>query len=118
MLVSCPLNLLPLGGDHTGSAAARLLHRALKKRGLIKKLSRWHYRNIVDLFLTSLVTDLVGSTADNASSNRKMNRVLARRIARDHHIYLDPDDIQVGCAGHVVNLGAQYVPPSASHTLI
>ncbi|KAL1942606.1 hypothetical protein VTO73DRAFT_4846 [Trametes versicolor] len=82
-----PLNLVPLQGDHSGAAVAKLLFRALKRRHIIKKLQ--------------------ASTSDNASNNGTMNRALSKMIHKAVGLRLKVSDIQIGCGAHVTHLVVQ-----------
>ncbi|CDO77468.1 hypothetical protein BN946_scf184902.g2 [Trametes cinnabarina] len=86
-LVEYPLELLPLDGNHTGTASAKLIYKALCRCHATRKLS-------MSFTLT----------ADNASFNGKMNRVLSRLITQGDGILLDPKDIQMGDFLHALGL--------------
>ncbi|PCH34258.1 hypothetical protein WOLCODRAFT_15209 [Wolfiporia cocos MD-104 SS10] len=82
-LIEHVLELLPLDGDHSGAASAKLIFNALHRRKVTDKLRNIHASCI-----------LVASTADNAASNSTMNHTLSTMIQKKHGILLDPQEIQ------------------------
>ena len=106
-LIDVVLDLLPLEGDHSGAASGKAIFKSLLSKELLEKL-----RKDARLPLTSQRSahrNIVASAADNASSNATQNRSLCRRILKKLGLALDSDEMQIGCAGHVVHLVVQYV---------
>ncbi|KAK6988651.1 reverse transcriptase-RNase H-integrase [Favolaschia claudopus] len=83
------LDLIPLDGDHSGEAVAKLVYASLARRK-------------VDALLFSC-----GS--DNASCNGTMCRGLVRFCIRGNPLVGSARNMQIGCGGHVTNLVAQTV---------
>ncbi|TFY75902.1 hypothetical protein EWM64_g8111 [Hericium alpestre] len=83
------LEFIPLDGDHSGKTSGRLIFKALKKYGVTKKL--------------------ITNTADNTASNNLMNRAIAKRLLKAHKIDASAEQIQIGCAAHVLNLVVQAI---------
>ncbi|KAF7358398.1 hypothetical protein MVEN_00889900 [Mycena venus] len=82
------IDLLPLDGDHSGAASGRLMFHSLKERKLVGKLS--------------------ASGGDNASSNGHLFQTICTLMWRIN-LHLDARNMQIGCAGHVLNIVAQTI---------
>ncbi|KAF7358263.1 hypothetical protein MVEN_00875400 [Mycena venus] len=82
------IDLLPLDGDHSGAASGRLMFHSLKERKLVGKLS--------------------ASGGDNASRNGPLCETICKLMWRIN-LHLDARNMQIGCAGHVLNIVAQTI---------
>ena len=98
------LELLPLSGDHSGKASGRLIFKALKRRGIERKLSTWP---LVTAANRSLTRTLVANSADNASSNGPLNKTISKCLQKVSGFHINARNMQVGCGGHVLNISSQ-----------
>jgi hypothetical protein len=106
-LNECVLELLPLSGDHSGKASGKLIFKALQRRGIETKLSK----HLIVLFGQSHLNNsdpgTVANGADNTSSNGPLNRTLSKYLQKVSNVHIDPENMQVGCGGHVLNISCQ-----------
>ena len=49
----------------------------------------------------------VANGADNASSNGSLNQKLSLCLWKISKVHIDPQNMQIGCGGHVLNISAQ-----------
>jgi hypothetical protein len=49
----------------------------------------------------------VANGADNASSNGPLNQKLSECLWKISKVHIDPQNMQIGCGGHVLNISAQ-----------
>ena len=47
--------------------------------------------------------------ADNASSNGPLNCTISKYLQQVSKVHIDPQNMQVGCSGHVLNISSQCV---------
>jgi hypothetical protein len=99
------IELLPLSGDHSGSASGKLIFKALNARGIETKLSTSFKHASILILIYRYSTGANG--ADNASSNGPLNRKLSKLLWRASGYHIDAKNMQIGCAGHGLNIGAQ-----------
>ncbi|KAF7378021.1 Reverse transcriptase-RNase H-integrase [Mycena sanguinolenta] len=88
------LDLIPLHGDHSGEAVAKLVFTSLHSRKMDDRL--------------------LACGADNASSNGTMSRALVRFCIRKNPDVGTARNMQIGCGGHVTNLVAQNITATLS----
>ena len=101
------IELLPFSGDHSGKAFGKLIFKALRRRKIERKLSTC--RKFLLQAILKFNRDSTGAnTADNASSNGPLNRRLSKYLWKVSNFHIDPDNMQIGCGGHVVNISCQY----------
>ena len=106
-LRECVLDLLPLSGDHSGKASGKLIFKALRQREIEIKLSEC---SIVGMVMQIIILNCAGANAaDNASSNGPLNRTLSKYLRKISKVHINPENMQVGCGGHVLNISAQCV---------
>jgi hypothetical protein len=49
------------------------------------------------------------NSADNASSNGPLNRTLSKYLQQISKVHINPENMQVGYGGHILNISAQCV---------
>jgi hypothetical protein len=106
-LRECVLDLLPLSGDHSGKASGKLIFKALRRREIETKLSECSIIGMVVQIIISICAGANGT--DNASSNGPLNRTLSKYLRQISKVHINPENMQVGCGGHVLNISAQCV---------
>ncbi|KIK72419.1 hypothetical protein PAXRUDRAFT_22012, partial [Paxillus rubicundulus Ve08.2h10] len=97
-LVEHVLDLQHLPGGHTGAESGKLIFKSLRKRKIETKLS-----------CVSQSLKPVANASDNTASNNLMNRAISKRLAKASSQWIDPVNMQVGCAAHVLNLVSQVI---------
>ena len=97
--------MLPLSGDHSGSASGKLIFKALHVRGIKTKLSTSFKHASILILIQCYSTGANG--ADNTSSNSPLNRKLSKLLWRASGYHIDVKNMQIECAGHGLNIGAQ-----------
>ena len=101
------LELLPLSGDHSGKASGKLIFKALKRRGIERKLSTFVQVTCHHCEQITYKEFSVANGADNASSNGPLNETLSKYLRKVSGVHIDPRNMQVGCGGHVLNISCQ-----------
>jgi hypothetical protein len=106
-LHKCVLDLLPLSGDHLGKASGKLIFKALRRQEIEIKLSEC---SIVGMVMQIIISNCAGAnTTNNAPSNGPLNHTLSKYLWKISKVHINPENMQVGCGGHILNISAQCV---------
>jgi hypothetical protein len=99
--------------EHSGKGGAKALFESISRMGGVKKISRQstQYKLAADL-LGNLYMSAVA--LDNVSSNDVLCRTLATLMEKQHNLVFKPENAQIHCLAHVVNLVVQKILKAAN----